>query len=189
MCSADSAFGQTGKAPVNYLGVAGPLIFNNTNYQLVWTSHPSEGYYKQEYLPAGQKVDRFQSMLMLEAVSSKLVLKEVIGAKINELDEMKRSNPFVNYDMIFNKATNEYILDFLLTVNTADNSQVSVAEHNVYRYKSLPLRSGGNGVFLLAISTRSYGRETTAFIKNLRSSRAGLVSKLAAWKISLPDLK
>lgn len=187
MCTYQTANAQG--APSNYLGIPGPIGFNNNSYQLVWTSHPNATYYKQEYLPAGQKVERFQSMLMLEAVSSKLVLKEVVGSKVRELEEMKRNNPFVNYEMIFNKENNEYILDFLLTVNSKDNRQVNVAEHNVYRYRSLPLKSGGNGVFLFAISNRSYGSETISFIKNLKSTRSKLISKVAAYKLELPELK
>lgn len=180
---------QAGKAPVNYLGIAGPLSFNNIRYSLAWSSHPNASYYKHEYLPAGEKPEHFNTMLLVEAVNSKLVLKDVVNAKVNELAEMKKSNPYVNYNMIFNQATNEYIIDFLLTVNTAGNKQVTVAEHNLYRYKALPLRAGGTGVYLFAFSRRSYGQEITNFIKNLNNTRPDLINNMAAYKIVLPDLK
>ncbi len=51
---------------VDRLKVPGPIGFSGETFRLAWTSNPSDRLYKQEYLPAGQTLERYESMLMLD---------------------------------------------------------------------------------------------------------------------------
>lgn len=180
------SFGQ-GESPVDYLGVPGPLSFDAKAYQLAWSTHPSENYYKQEYVGKGDNVARFQSMLLLEVAITDAAVKDIVSSKIAELKSMKASNPIVNYEMFGRNG--EYILDFLLSANSPDGKTIDILERNVYRYKAYTGKDGKKGVVLFAVSTRAYGADADKFLLNLKATKSRLVNAIAQFSIPLVVLK
>jgi hypothetical protein len=181
------SYGQAKKAVVDYLSLPGPVAFDSKSYNLSWTSHPSANYYKQEYIVKGDNVAKFNSMLMVELVTGDMQIKEVVAAKLEELKQMKKTNPFVNYESFDNPKTGEYMIDFLLSQNTPDGKDISIAERNVYRYIPFADKAGNKGIILFAISTRSYGDKIQPFLVSLKSKKSDLVNKVAQYKF--PELK
>ena len=177
-----NSFAQTKPLAGDYLSVPGPVLFQGHEYYLVWSSHPSATYYKLEYVAKGQSVERFKTMLLLEVLTGDVKVKEVVANKLNELKQMKASNPLVNYEMF--QKDGEYIIDFVLTANSADGNSTEVVEHNVYRYKSLAAQPG---LVLFAISNRAYGKDTARFLTELKTSRSLAVNAVA--KFSIPAVK
>jgi len=167
----------------DYLQVPGPLNFDSKAYYLDWSSHPSPTYYKQEYLRKGDTTGHFSSMLMLEAVTGTVNIKEVVSAKLQELQAMKKANPIVQYETFSNASTGEYMIDFLLTDGAGDNS---IAEHNIYRYKNFTSKNGKKGLMLFALSTRSYGKNIDAFLVTLKANKRKMVDNVL--KFTLPAL-
>jgi len=167
-----------------YFSVPGPVEYNKNTYQLSWSAHPAANYYKQEYLSPGQQAARYNQMLMIEVVTGDMDIKDAAGAKINEITARKKTDPLANYQVIENKATGEYLLDFIMSQSTGGNP--SVVEWNAYRYTKLKDKSGKTGILLFAISKRSYGNATTGFLKDLKTERQKDIAALAAYKI--PDL-
>ncbi|MES1222260.1 MAG: hypothetical protein ABUT20_42585, partial [Bacteroidota bacterium] len=167
-------------------GIPGPVMFDKKNYNLSWTSHPSPAYYKHEYLPAGENADKFKTMLMIEVVTGNLNIKDIAAAKVEELKKMKETNPVVNYETFDNPKTGEYMIDFLLTANTPQG-KISIAERNVYRYKSITDASGQKAILLFGVSNRSYGEAATSFIASLKGNRKTLVDQVA--KFDIPAVK
>ena len=88
--------GQPKKTVIDYLGLPGPVVFDNKTYQLAWTSHPTNNYYKQEYIAAGDKLDRFNTMIMVELLTGDIKVKDAAAAKMEELKKLKVSNPMIN---------------------------------------------------------------------------------------------
>lgn len=177
-------FGQNNERPVDRLGVSGPVKFDNKSYNLSWSAHPSANYYKQEYMQAGEDADKYRSMVMVEAATGAITPKAALDGKVTELKEMGSKNPFISYESFYLADKQEYILDFVITQNSADNKSAIIAERNVYRYRSL---SGTGGVMLFAVSVRSYGAETKAFLANMKMGRNVLVDKVKGY--SLPDVR
>jgi hypothetical protein len=175
---------QNNSNPVDRLGIKGPVNFDNKVYNLSWSAHPAGNYYKQEYIPAGEAMDQFKSMVMVEAATGAITAKDAMEAKVTELKTLRNGNPFISYETFYIAEKEEYILDFVITQNTPDNKSATIAERNIYRYKSLP---GKNGVMLFAISVRSYGADTKNFLSNIKTGRNILVDKVKAY--SLPELK
>lgn len=159
------------------LGVPGPISFEGRDYALAWTSHPSNDYYKQEYLPAGQATETYTHMFILEALTSGTTPKDAAGAQIASLDKRKASDPLVFYDAIVNEATGDIILDFL--VSAAGKDGKLIVEWNVYRYSQL--KGAKPGIVLYAISRRGYGDDAKAFITALKESRTKTVNELASF--------
>jgi hypothetical protein len=165
----------------DYLHIPGPVEFNKTKYNLSWSSHPSATYYKQEYIPSGQSVEKFTNMIMIEAVTGEFSLQDVVKSKTTELDNRKLADKVTNYRVIENKATGEYLLDFVISAPGDNNN--SIVEWNAYRYRKLSDKSGKNGIMLFAYSRRAYGSATTKFLEGLKNERSADINALAAYTI------
>ena len=51
------------------IGAPGPIMFEETQFDLAWTSNPTETYYKQEYVPEGQAVETYAEMFMIDLLT------------------------------------------------------------------------------------------------------------------------
>ncbi|MFM6926709.1 MAG: hypothetical protein ACKOU7_14470 [Ferruginibacter sp.] len=163
------------------LNVPGPITVVGKSHALSWTSNPAAGFYKQEYIPAGDKADKFKSMVLLDVSLGNFQLKDIVSTKIAELKKMKETNPIINYE-IFQK-NGEYLLDFMLSANSPDGKKVDIVERNVYRYKTFTDRSGKKGILLFGVSVRSYGNDIDNFLKGLKTGKAALLNEVAQFTI------
>lgn len=168
----------------DYLNVPGPINLNQKEYNLVWSSHPNENYFKQEYLNSKENINQYNSMVLIEFVKGDYTLKDVIDQKVGELEEMKKINPIVNYQILENNG--EYILDFLMSENSKDGKEILIAERNIYRYKLIN-NSKNKGILLFAISERGYEKNMDAFFNNLKTNSSQLIEIVGNHK--LPDIE
>jgi len=167
--------------PVDKLNVPGPIVIGKKTHVLNWASNPVAGFYKQEYIPAGENENKFRSMVLIDLSLGDLKLKDIVDIKITELKKMKGTNPMVNYE-VFQK-NGEYLLDFLLSANSADGKTIDIVERNVYRYKIFTDKAGKKGVLLFGVSVRSYGKDIDNFLKALKTNKATLLNEVAQFNI------
>ncbi len=168
----------------DYLNVSGPINLNQKEYKLVWSSHPNENYFKQEYLNPKENINQYNSMILIEFVKGDFTLKDIIDQKVSELQAIKKTNPVVNYQVLENNG--EYILDFLLSENSKDGKEILIAERNIYRYKLIN-RNKNKGVLLFAVSERGYEKNMDAFFDNLKTNSSQLIEIVGNYKI--PDIE
>jgi hypothetical protein len=169
--------------PTEYLSVGKKIEFNGENFELKWSSHPSNEYYKQEYLRKDDKLPKYEKMLMVEAVKGNIPAINVATGKINELESQKRRNPIVNYEKFENKEKNEIILEFVLSDGN------SIYEWNIYRYKNEKNKSG-NYLVLYSYSYRNYilnEKEKIKFFNEIKKMKQDLVKKVG--EIELPNVE
>ncbi len=178
---------QTGKAIADYLNVPGPVVLNKDTFRLAWSSHPSAAYYKQEYVGAKDKLEKFRKMVLVEALIGDAQPLDLVNAKINELKQMKQSNPMVNYETF--QKSGEIILDFLVSDNSADGKKVNILERNVYRYRSVTDKNGKNAVMLFGASERAYGNEVDVFLSALKNTKSILLNAVAAYPVPAISFK
>jgi len=176
--------GQTNKAIMEYLNVPGPIILNKTTFNLAWTSHPSANYYKQEYITPKGNIEKYTQMVSVELLISNATPADLAKAKMDELKQLKATNPIINYE-IFQK-NGEIILDFLISQNSADGKKVNIIERNVYRYKTFSGKNGQKGVMLFGASERAYGSQVDTFLSSLKKNKSVLLNAVAAF--SLPQI-
>ena len=176
-------FGQEAK-PTNYLGNENTITFDKIAYNLTWTSHPTDNYYKHEYLQQGDTIEKFNKLIIVEALTGKIKHNDVVSAKVAELKKMKETNPVVNYE-IFEK-DGEVMLDFLVSANTPDGKYLSIVERNVYRYKSIKEKNGQKCVLLFAVSERAYGDDIDKFFPKLKEHRFDLINLVGQFE--LPEI-
>src|SRR6185295_11081977 len=118
------------KATTDYLNVPGPIAFDQKSYNLSWTSHPADNFYKQEYLTKGDNADRFISMVLLDVITGDVNIRDIVASKVAELKKLKETNPVINYETLDNPKTGQYMIDFLISEN-APNGDPGIVERNV----------------------------------------------------------
>jgi hypothetical protein len=177
------ALAQTNKPVTDYLNVPGPILFENKSFNLNWSSHPAANFYKQEYIVKGDLTEKYTSMILIDVITDQENIKDVVSAKITELKKMKETNPVINYEVINNPTTGEYMIDFLLTANSPDGKSISIVERNIYRYKLITGKSGQKNILLFGVSSRGYGTGVDKFFASLKANRKDLINKVAQFKM------
>jgi hypothetical protein len=171
----------------NYYNIPDILTFDNVQYKLVASYHPEESYYKQEYIPAGESADHFNKMLFIDFARTDATPREMLDLKAKEIQDRKKSDPVVNYEIMENNAKGEYMFDFILS-DTKDG-RITVVERNIYRYKYYTDKAGHRGVLLFAISQRGYDKDITSFFKNLKNTRVDDINKVGLYNIPEIEIK
>ncbi|WP_345206453.1 hypothetical protein [Chryseobacterium ginsengisoli] len=151
---------------------------------MAWSSHPSSDYYKQEYLSSNEKLEHYNKLIIIEFVEGDFSLDKVVDQKVNEIENLKKNNPLVNYNVYENNG--EYILDFLVSENSKDGKEIEIVERNVYRYKLIS-NSEKNGVMLFAVSERAYENNINSFFENLKNNNTDLIEVVGNYQ--LPNIK
>lgn len=166
---------------VDYLHLGNFYRFEDKEYKLVWSSNPTKGYYKQEYILPGEKVEKYTRMIVVDfIVNPSLSTKDAVAYKIQELKEAQKKNPVIQYK-VYEKGDG-YVLDFIISANSADGKSIDILERDVYHY--FPANtSKGKGVVLFAVSDRAYtSKEMDKMFEVLKENRMDLINKVAAIK-------
>ena len=169
---------------IDYLNVPGPLTLDKTHYNLAWSSHPNSQYFKQEYIPTTDHIEHFNKMVFIDVLTDTFTLQEVVSLKIRQLEKMKIDDPVINYKLIQNSDSTEYILDFVMSQGSP---RLDLVEWNIYRYKTFVDKAGHKGILLFANSIRSYGNSITDFFGSLSATRKRMISILI--KYELPEVQ
>lgn len=168
------------------LGVPGPLKVGGESYTLVWSSQPTADYFKQQYLPSGQKLESYKSMVIVEFLATDRPMAEVVAAQTNMIRERKAGNdPVANFAVFENPSTGEVLLDFILSAR--DQRGEYIVEWNGYRYVEAEFK-GRRGVLLFALSERAYGNQASEqFLRELATFKKARIQALTT--ASRPELK
>ena len=168
----------------NYLQTENTIKFDDKNYDLVWSSHPNENYYKQEYLTIGQNLEKFKSMILIDFIKGDFSVKDAVNAKVQELENAKKSNPIVNYNVL--EKDGETIIDFLMSASSKDGKKLLVVERNVYRYSKIDNKET-KGILVFAVSERAYEGEINDLFTKLKEDKYSLIIKVG--NLEIPNIK
>lgn len=169
---------------VDHLGVPGPIRFDGKPFALAWSAKPSAGHTKQEYVPAGQKVETYEQMLLVERMAGKLKAIDAARAQMQMLEKRKASDPLVNMSLIQNPKNSEVLLDFIVSAKDRDGKVI--VEWNAYRYATI--EGAEPGIMLFGVSHRAYGNENAkAFLGQLKTLRSAQIGALAG--ADMPKLR
>ena len=164
----------------NYLETEKTIKFDNQNYDLVWSSHPNEVYYKQEYLTKEQTLEKFKSMVTIDFLKGEFKIKDLVNQKIQELEKAKKSNPIVNFTVL--EKDGETIIDFLMSVSSKNGKKLLIVERNIYRYTNIET-GNTKGLLLFSVSKRAYENEIGEFFENLKKDKNSLIMKVGNFEI------
>ncbi len=173
------------KKAEDYLHLGDKYRFDNKDYKLVWSSHPTSNFYKQEYILPNENVEKYTRMIMIDFLEGDLTPKDAISNFVNNLENSKKQNPIINYQMY--EREDEYMLDFIISKNSQDGKEILILERNVYRYFRIntPKRKG---VLLFGVSDRAYTKkEMDNMFSVLKNKKLDLVNKVI--QIEVPKIK
>jgi hypothetical protein len=164
----------------DYLSVGTQLNFNGASYDLKWSSHPSENYYKQEYLQQGEEFGSYHNMILVEAIKGDLKVKDALKTKVSELEARKKWDYVANYQVYENKnKPAEGIIDFVVS------DTMTTYEWNLYRYQ---MQKGS--MVLFACSYRDSlndDNDLKKFFGRIKEKREDMINKLQSYQI--PEVK
>ena len=169
----------------DYLHLGDKYRFDNKDYKLVWSSHPMDNFYKQEYILPNENVEKYKRLILIDFIEGDLAPKDVLSGLANSLENSKKQNPVINYKVY--EKNNEYMIDFIMSENSQDGKEVLILERNVYRYFRIntPKRKG---VLLFGISDRAYTKkEMDNMFSVLKNKKLDLVNKVI--QIEVPKIK
>ncbi|WP_320816086.1 hypothetical protein [Flavobacterium sp.] len=167
----------------NYLETEAIIKFDNKNYDLVWSTHPNEVYYKQEYLTKEQTLEKFKLMVTIDFLKGDFKVKDLVNQKIQELENAKKSNPIINYTVL--EKGGETIIDFLMSVSSKDGKKLLIVERNIYRYTNVETEKT-KGLLLFSVSERAYENEIDEFFKVLKKDKNSLIIKVG--NVEIPEI-
>ncbi len=121
----------------------------------------------KEYLPAGEKLDRWTRLAAIRSFSS---LDDPVAYATATIKELKQKYPQSPSAVIENPKTGVVVLDFVVWPEDA-----SFVEFNVFRYEKRP----GGGLVSQQYAMRAYGDQAEPFLLGLREVRERLVEKMA----------
>lgn len=174
---------------IERLGVFGPLQFQNKTFNLMRTSYVPDSAtcntFKQEYFAAGESLDTFRNMMVIHVFTGpNMNLEDVANAKLDELRELQKMNPVVNWQTFNNKKTGEFMIDFLTSENSADGQYIDMAERTIYRYVMVTAKSGEECGVLLGVIVRAYGDDVDPFMAALKTkTKVDLIRAIGTFKI------
>ncbi|RYM32553.1 hypothetical protein ERX46_14880 [Brumimicrobium glaciale] len=167
-------------SPKDFLGVGKKINFDKKEYSLVWSSNPSDNYYKQEYLPEGATLKEYNDMIIIESIIGDLTVEDAAKFKISELELLKKTNPVVNYNIYDNG--NEKIIDFVIS------DGAYIFEWNLYRYKNE--KSKNKALVLYAYTYRDSivdNEVLKPFFGRIADNRNDIIKQLG--ELKLPKVK
>jgi hypothetical protein len=168
----------------NYYGIPEILKFGGVEYKLAASSNPNKNNYKQEYVPANESVDHFTKRIVIDFYIASTVSKIAQG-KEKELAQRKATDVACTYEQVENAVPGEYMLDFILSDTKQD--QISLAEHNTYRYKNYTDKAGHKGVLLVGVTQRAYLDKIGDFWKWIKENKIANINKLTAY--TMPQIE
>lgn len=169
----------------DYLHLGDKYRFDNKDYKLVWSSHPMDNFYKQEYILPNENVEKYKRLILIDFIEGDLAPKDVLSSLVNSLENSKKQNLVINYKVY--EKNNEYMIDFIMSENSQDGKEVLILERNVYRYFRIntPKRKG---VLLFGVSDRAYTKkEMDNMFSVLKNKKLDLVNKVI--QIEVPKIK
>jgi hypothetical protein len=165
------------------LNIKGPLTFQGKNFELAWTSHPTDEFYIQGYLPAGEKPETFHEMMSVHLLRNDAEPHLAVMEKMKALETRKTTDAVCQYSLIESPDGKEFILDFVMSESKDD--KVQLVEFNIYRYKQIEI--GGKKALLTYIySKRAYGEEVTPLFEWLGTQRTEVLNKMIETSLPAP---
>ena len=167
---------------IDFLSTGTELSFNSEKYDLAWSSHPNATYFKQEYLRKSDKLEKYEKMLMVEAIKTTLNPEKASQMKINELANLKKINPIVNFKQAELSNQSDKIISFTI-------SGGNILEWNVYRYQQQQV-GNENMIILYAYSYRNYAstkEDVTKFIDYVKNNENKMIATIT--KTNIPKVK
>lgn len=183
LCVAVSAFAQDTITLIDKPNKHNAIKLGGETFKIAWGDH-NEKYYKQEYLRSKDKLEEFNKMIIIDVLITESSLYDAVNHKIGELEERKKTDPVVNYQVAENEELGEYMIDFLMSAG-------GIYEWNCYRYRTINTTKG-QAIMVFGYAQRTYSGaeiDLDEFFEKLAENRNKWMQMLADFTIPPVTLK
>ncbi len=133
-----------------------------------------------DYLQVGKTLKfqgkKFETVSL--AFTEVLTVRDAVEAKVQELEERKKSDKCCNY-LVYER-DGEYVLDFL--VSDGADGKLNCVEVDIHHYKPVTV-NGKKAVQLNFYSRRAYGDDIIPFLESLKDKKEDWITELTQMKI------
>lgn len=163
----------------DYINVPGPIQFGSDNYFLAWSAKPTDNYYKQQYLPKGDSLNRYSKLVLLDVLYDTSKPRDLVYYKLKALAKRKKTDAAVDYHLIQSPDSTAYIIDF---AQSEGFPRTKYVEWNAYLYKNIKDTKGRKAILLFGISLRGYDDKVTSFIDRIGDTREKILQHLIQYQ-------
>ncbi|HAY35335.1 MAG TPA: hypothetical protein PK536_12865 [Ignavibacteria bacterium] len=171
----------------NYLNTPQEINFDGKDFSLLFSSNSPENLYTQEYIQEGDKLEKFNQMILISFMETENSAKDLAISKSKEIEKRKSGDVMANFELTENKERGEILLDFLLSDGAEEDKMI--VEWNAYRYLNHTDKSGRKGVLLIGLSKRAYGDKYKEFLSELKANRKKYNTSLVSMEIPVTEIK
>lgn len=165
----------------DYLKIPGPIQFNQTGFQLVWTTRTGHNYYRQQYLPPLQSMKNYDRFVMIEVVKGKNTQREQIAIQTKQIRERKLYDELAKYELFEKLKPDEFVLEF--SSSETIRGETTYMEWNIYRYINLKNVINKSGVMIIGYHTHASGKYIDGFNSTIQRERMNLINQLMALEV------
>lgn len=161
------------------ISIPGPIELDGTEYFLSWSKPMSKTLYRQQYLPADEKIEDFTQLLDFSYFTKEIEMELAVRQKVEEIQDRERTDKYANVNVIESPDGKEFIVDYFISENPAKGN--SFIEYNVYRFKTIGSENG-KSFLILSFAKRIYG-DLKSSAKSLKKQREHIISTIIDYKV------
>ncbi|MCQ2336625.1 MAG: hypothetical protein MJ010_05555 [Paludibacteraceae bacterium] len=174
------------KTPTDHLNIGKAIVYNETIYNLGWSSHPNYDLYIQEYFPKGEKPESYNNMYSITVdLRSDVTVDEFVAAKVRELDERKKTDKVCHYQVLENNG--EFIVHLVVSqASTKEANKIGMVEFDIQYYHMIEINNR-KVLQLDLFSHREYGDNILPFLSSLNDKLNDYINAITKMDVK-PDL-
>lgn len=165
------------------LSIPGPIEYDGTEYFLSWSKPMSKTLFRQQYLPADERIEDFVQLLDFSFFNKEIEMELAVRQKVEGIQQRAKTDKFAKVNVIESPDGSEYIVDYFISESPEKGD--SFVEYNVYRFKNYNTNTA-KSFLILAHSKRMYG-DLKFSAKSLARQRDHLLTTMIEFKI--PEIK
>lgn len=166
----------------NYLNFPTILKFEDKEYSLSASSHPSTNYYKQDYIAYGEKDSILKTKLYFEVSFSNTTIADIVNKKVETIKKQKNEMNIVNHNVY--KKDGAYMIHFMILQLADDKNSAISATRYVNLFKSVKDKTTGkDGILMFGFSASSKGEDYDDPNIVINAMRLYLLKDIPAFKI------
>lgn len=163
----------------DFLSIPGPIELDGTEYFLSWSKPMSKTLYRQQYLPAEERMEEFTQLLDFSYFTKEIEMELAVRQKVEEIQDREKSDKYAKVNVIESPDGKEYIVDYSISENLTKGN--SFIEYNVYRFKTIGSENG-KSFLILSYAKRMYG-DLKSSARSLKKQREHIISTIIDYKV------
>jgi len=175
-------YSQKGDTVKNYLNFPTTINFENKEYTLIASSHPSSNYYKQDYIVLSEKDSNFNTKIYFEVSFDNIAISDIVNKKVAAIERQKNEKTIVERNIY--RKDGAFMIHFMILKLSEDKESAISASRYVNLFKSVKdKKTGKDGIILFGFAASSKGQDYDDPDIVINAMRDYLLKDITSFKI------